>query len=119
MQQFMVVAHRLDQPRTVGVFVDAKQHVAFFPRAVEDFSQNRVVTGEDAALKIALLPREITHPACRPGCGKTCGKTCCDKTCGKTCAAISRVRLTSTIISSSGGMLSSRPTMVEPRRRRS
>src|ERR1700722_5438112 len=128
MQQFMVVAHRLDQPRTVGVFVDAKQHVAFFPRAVEDFSQNRVVTGEDAALKIALLPREITHPACRPGCGKTCGKTCCDKTCcdktccdktcGKTWAAISRVRLTSTISSSSGGMLSSRSIMVETRPKR-
>jgi len=46
-----------------------------------------------------VLAGEVAHPACRID--------------GSTFAAISRVRLTSTISSSSGGMLSSRSTMIE------
>src|ERR1700722_16886168 len=96
----MVVADGFDQPRAIGVFVDAEQHFALFPGAVENFGQNGFVAGQDGALKIALLPGEVAHPA-----GRISG--------GNTCAAISRVRLTSAISSSSGGILSSRSIMVE------
>src|SRR5271156_5749022 len=100
MQQLVVVAHGLDQPRTVGVLVDAEQHFTFFLRAVEDFRQNQCISGQDAALEVVLLLCEVAHPACRPRFGKTV-------------AATSRVRLTSTSNSSSGGMLSSRSMIVD------
>src|SRR5271168_1088977 len=96
----MVVADGFDQPRAVGVFIDAEQHLALFPGAVENFSQNGFVAGQDGALEVALLPGEVAHPA-----GRISG--------GSTFAAISLVRLTSAISSSSGGMLSSRSIMVE------
>src|SRR5260370_4496923 len=104
MQHLVLVAHGLDQPRTIGVPVDAKQDLALFPGAVENLGQYSVVAGEDAALKVVLLAGEVAHPACRID--------------GSTFAAISRVRLTSTISSSSGGMLSSRSIMVETRPKR-
>ena len=37
MQQLMVVAHGLDQPRTIGIAIDAEQRLALLARAVEDF----------------------------------------------------------------------------------
>ncbi len=101
MQQFVVVAHGLDQPRAIGIAIDAEQRLAFFFGAVENFGQNRIVAGQNAALERALLPRKITHPASLPA--------------AISCSAISRVRLTSSISSSSGGMLSSRSIMVETR----
>src|SRR5690349_21827058 len=100
MQQLMVVAHRLDQPRTIGIAIDAEQHVALLARAVEDFSKHRFVAIEDAALKLGLLSREVAHFA------------------GRTSSAISRVLATSSSSSSSGGMLSSRSIMVETRPKR-
>src|SRR5690242_4865521 len=100
MQQLMVVAHRLDQPRAVGIAIDAEQHVALLARAVEDFSQHRFVAIENAALKLGLLSCEVAHAV------------------GKTFSAISRVVATSTGNSSSGGMLSSRSIMVETRPKR-
>ena len=103
-QQLMIIAQRIDQPRAVGIFVDAKQDFALFLWTVEDFGQNLVVAAQDAALKIALLAREVAHPSRRTG--------------GRICAAISRVWLTSTISSSSEGMLSSRSIMVETRPKR-
>ena len=105
MQQFMVVAHRFDQPRAVGVAIDAEQRLALLLGAVEDFGKDRVVAGQDAPLKLALLPREIAHAAQLPAAGSTR-------------SAISRVRLTSSNSSSSGGMLSSRSIMVETRPKR-
>ena len=104
MQQLVIVAHGLDQPRAIGIAIDAVQRLALLPGAVEDFGQHRVVAGQDAALEIGLLPREVAHPAGLPG--------------GKTFSAISRVRVTSTSSSSSGGMLSSRSIMVETRPKR-
>ena len=100
-KQLVIVAHGIDQPRTVGVLVDPEQHFALFFRAVENFGQNRFVAAQDAALEIALQPGEFAHLACR--------------TCGNIVAAISRARLTSATSSSSGGMLSSRSIMVETR----
>ena len=100
MQQLMVVAHGLDQPRTIGIAIDPEQHVALLARAVENFSQHRFVAIEDAALKFGLLSCEVTHSA------------------GKTFPAISRVLATSSSSSSSGGMLSSRSIMVETRPKR-
>ena len=100
MQQLVVVAHGLDQPRAIGIAIDAKQHVALFTRAVQDFSQHRFVAIEDAALKLGLLSCEVAHST------------------DKTFSAISRVRTTSTSNSSSGGMLSSRSIMVETRPKR-
>src|ERR1700730_16847280 len=97
-QHFVFVAHGLNQPRAVGMPVDTIQNLAFFPGAVQNFGQN-------AALKGALLPGEVAHPACRIRGGTTF-------------SAISRVRLTSMINSSSGGMLSSRSIMVETRPKR-
>src|ERR1700736_3674726 len=104
-QHFVFVAHGLDQPRAVGMPVDTIQNLAFFPGAVENFGQHGVVAGQNAALKGALLPGEVAHPACRIRGGTTF-------------SAISRVRLTSMINSSSGGMLSSRSIMVETRPKR-
>src|SRR5260370_8360974 len=101
-QQLVIVAHGLYQPRTIGVPVNPKQDLAFFLRAVEDFSQNGLVISQDAALKIVLLPREITHLVCRIGGGNTR-------------AAISRVRFTSTISSPTGGLLPPRPSILESR----
>ena len=100
MQQFMVVAHGLDQPRAIGVAIDPEQHVALLARAVEDFSQHRFVAIEDAALKLGLLSGEVAHAA------------------DNTLSAISRVLATSSTNSSSGGMLSSRSIMVETRPKR-
>ena len=37
MQQLMVVAHGLDQPRTIGIAIDPEQRLALLPRAVENF----------------------------------------------------------------------------------
>ena len=37
MQQFVIVAHRLDQPRAIGIAVDAVQRFALLPGAVENF----------------------------------------------------------------------------------
>ena len=71
MQQFVVVAHGLDQPRAIGVAIDTVQRLALLPWAVEDFGQHRIVVGQNAALKIGLLPREVAHPACLPSGGKT------------------------------------------------
>ena len=104
MQQLVVVAHGLDQPRTVGIAVDTEQHVALLARAVEDFSQHLFVAIEDAALKLGLLSGEVAHPARLPA--------------GRIFPAISRVLATSTSSSSSGGMLSSRSIMVETRPKR-
>ena len=104
MQQFVVVAHGLDQPRTIGIAIDAEQHLALLLRAVEDFSQHRIVAIEDAALKLGLLSGEVAHPARLPG--------------GRIFPAISRVLATSISNSSSGGMLSSRSIMVETRPKR-
>ena len=105
MQQLMIVAHRLDQPRAIGITIDAEQRLALLAGAVEDFGQHRIVAGQDAALKFSLLPREVAHSACLPKGGKTL-------------SAISRVRFTSSSSSSSGGMLSSRSIMVETRPKR-
>src|SRR5437879_861651 len=101
MQQLMVVAHCLDQPRTIGIAIDPEQHLALLARAVEDFSQHRFVAIKDAALKLGLLSHEVAHPACLPA--------------GRIFPAISRVLATSSSNSSSGGMLSSRSIMVETR----
>ncbi len=103
-KQLVISAHRFDQPRAVGIAVDAEQRLALLFWTVENFRQNRVVAAQDAALKITLLPRKIAHPACGPG--------------ASTPSAISRVRLTSTRSSASGGMLSSRSIMVETRPKR-
>ena len=62
MQQFVIVAHRIDQPRAIGIAIDAEQRLALFAGAVENFGQHRVVAIEDAALKFSLLPREVAHP---------------------------------------------------------
>ena len=104
MQQLVIVAHGLDQPRTVGITINAIQRLALLFGAVDDFGQNRIVAGQNAALEIILLPREVAHPADWPG--------------ASTFSAISRVRLTSTRSSSSGGILSSRSIMVETRPKR-
>ncbi len=66
-QQFVIAAHGLDQPRAIGIAIDAKQRLALLPGAVEDFSQHRIVAVEDAALKFGLLPREVAHQARLPG----------------------------------------------------
>ena len=58
MQQLVIIAQGIDQPRAVGVFIDTEQDFAFFRRTVENFSQNLVVAGQNAALKVALLARE-------------------------------------------------------------
>src|SRR6266404_1120852 len=102
-QQLVVVAHGLDQPRAVGIAIDAEQRLAFLFGAIENLGQNRIVSGQNAALERALLPRKIAHPASLPG---------------STCSAIARVRMTSSSSSSSGGMLSSRSIMVETRPKR-
>src|SRR5688572_7162111 len=94
MQQRVVVTKRLHQPRAVGVAIDAVQRLAFLAGAVEDFGEHRVVAGQDAALEIRLLPREVAHPACLPKFLSNWAKTF---------SAISRVRFTSTSSSSSGG----------------
>src|SRR5436190_23616771 len=96
-QQFVIVAQRVHQPRAIGVAIDAEQRLALLLRAVENFPEHLVIAGEDAALKIVLLPREIARHA---GASSTA-------------EAISRARATSTSNSSSGGMLSSRSIMVE------
>src|SRR5260370_37393929 len=92
-------------PRAVGVTVDAVQRLALLLGAVEDLGEHHIVAGQDAALEVILLPREVAHPAGLPACGKTL-------------SAISRVRFTSRRSSSSGGMLSSRSIMVETRPKR-
>ena len=109
MQQLVVVAHGLDQPRAIGVAIDAVQRLALLARAVEDFAEHRIVAGQDAALEISLLPREVAHPACLPKSLPNWARTF---------PAISRVRFTSRSSSSSGGMLSSRSIMVETRPKR-
>ena len=103
-QQFVITAHGLDQPRAIGIAVDAIQRLALLLGAVEDFAQNRIVAAKNAALEIGLLARKVAHQAGWPG--------------ASTFSAISRVRLTSTSSSSSGGMLSSRSIMVETRPKR-
>src|SRR6185295_5800515 len=99
---FVIIAQGIDQPRAVSVPVNAVQYLALLLRAVEDLGEDGVVAAQDAALKIILLPREVAHPVCR----------------GSILTAISRIRLTSAISSSSGGMLSSRSIMVETRPKR-
>ena len=101
MQQFMVVAHHLDQSRAIGMAIDAEQRLALRFGAVEDLVKDCVVAGQDTPLKRTLLPRKIAHVESCPA--------------GSTCSAISRVRLTSAKSSSSGGILSSRSIMVETR----
>src|SRR5262245_66590737 len=78
MQQFVIVANSLDQPRTIGVAVDAIQRLALLLVTVEDLGQHGVVAGQDAALEIVLLSRKIAHQAGWP--------------CASTFSAISRVR---------------------------
>src|SRR5579863_8872277 len=90
-KKFVVVAHRLDQPRSIGVPVHAQQRFTLFPGTVGNFGENGVIAGQDSVLEFALLARQIAHPASRA----VGGSTLC---------AISRVRSTSTMISSSGGM---------------
>ncbi len=102
MQQFVVVAQRLDQPRAVGETIDAEQRLALLLVAVGDFGEHGIVAGQNAALEVGLLAGKIAHRGAGPS----------------TCSAISRVRSTSAISSSSGGMLSSRSIMVETRPKR-
>ena len=104
-QQFVIVAHSLDQPRAVGVAIDAEQRLALLPGAVENFGQHGVVVAQNAALKFGLLSREVAHPACLPV--------------RQDASRRSRGSWsTSSSSSSSGGMLSSRSIMVETRPKR-
>src|SRR4051812_46620401 len=90
MQQLMIVTHGLDQPRAIGVAVDAVERFALLARAVEDFGEHGIVAGQDAALEFRLLPGEVAHPACLP---RSLPRFL--PSCGKTFSAISRVRFTS------------------------
>src|SRR4051812_8043161 len=103
-QQLVIVAHCLDQPRAIGMAVDAIQRLSLLFGAVENFRKHRVVAAQNAALKITLLPGKVAHSACWPG--------------ASTFSATSLVRLTSTRSSASGGILSSRSIMVETRPKR-
>ena len=38
-----------------------------------DFGKHRIVAGQDAALEVSLLPREIAHSACLPAGGRLLG----------------------------------------------
>ena len=50
MKKFVVVAQGLDQPRAIGVAVDAEERLALLPGAVGDVGQNTVVAGKNGAL---------------------------------------------------------------------
>src|SRR5581483_5401937 len=59
----VVLAENLGEPRHIGVAIDAEKNLAFFLGAVVDLGEDRVVAGENAALKFVLDVLEAFHSA--------------------------------------------------------
>ena len=99
MQQLMVVAHGLDQPRPIGIAIDAEQHLCASHAGCPGF--------QPAPFRRRQGCRAETRPAVARSCSSraaACGEDFLGHLAGPAISSSS---------SSSGGMLSSRSIMVE------